>query len=81
MTRIEKLKVKPRKMKRPGPCNQQLTEMLSCWASTGDTQSTKECAEAAKSLHNCMRTMPPAQKPLKPTINYHLARLSKYLIK
>ena len=46
-----------RPVKRPGPCNQQLTEMLSCWASTGDTQSAKECSDVAKSLHDCMRAM------------------------
>ncbi|PVG02242.1 hypothetical protein CPB86DRAFT_697837 [Serendipita vermifera] len=81
MTRIEKLKVKPRKVQRPGPCNQQLMEMLSCWASTNDIESTRECAVAAKNLHDCMRVAPPMQKPHKPTINFHLARLSRYLLK
>ncbi|KIM29129.1 hypothetical protein M408DRAFT_128628 [Serendipita vermifera MAFF 305830] len=81
MTRIEQLKVKPKKVTRPGPCNPQLMEMLSCWASTQDMESTRECATVAKNLHDCMRTAPPLQKVQKPTINYHLARLSRYLIK
>jgi hypothetical protein len=30
-------------------------EMLSCWASTNDIESTRECAVVAKNLHDCMR--------------------------
>lgn len=30
--------------------------MLGCWASSGDIRSAGSCAEAAKMLHECMRT-------------------------
>jgi hypothetical protein len=43
-------------VKRAGPCNQQLTEMLSCWAATNDLDGTRDCATVAKALHDCMRT-------------------------
>ncbi|KAF8590514.1 hypothetical protein K439DRAFT_1627788 [Ramaria rubella] len=54
--------------------------MLGCWASTGDIRSNaageRGCAEAAKLLHECMRTLPMRSRVHQPTINYHLARLN-----
>ncbi|KAF8520197.1 hypothetical protein BU17DRAFT_47080 [Hysterangium stoloniferum] len=74
---IRKLKVRPRKVPPPNPCAIELSAMLGCWASTKDILSKNGCAEAAKMLHECMRTTPMQRRMQAPTINYHLARLNK----
>ncbi|KAJ6623422.1 hypothetical protein B0H10DRAFT_1786383 [Mycena sp. CBHHK59/15] len=58
-------------------CGVQLAAMLGCWAASSDYQCQSACKEAAETLFHCMRTTPMPKKSPKPTINYHLARLSK----
>ncbi|KAJ7109169.1 hypothetical protein C8R44DRAFT_635817 [Mycena epipterygia] len=62
-------------------CAAPLAAMLSCWAATSDFQSQTACKDAAQLLFHCMRTTPMPKKGHKPTINYHLARLSKKIQK
>ncbi|KAJ6546473.1 hypothetical protein DFH09DRAFT_1321026 [Mycena vulgaris] len=77
MIYIQKLRVRPKKTQPYNMCGAQLASMLSCWAATSDYQSQAACKEAAEMLFHCMRTTPLPKKGPKPTINYHLARLSK----
>ncbi|KAF8610085.1 hypothetical protein BDV93DRAFT_601151 [Ceratobasidium sp. AG-I] len=75
--KIQNLRVRPRKAVANTPCAGELATMLGCWASSGDIKSAGACAEAAKVLHDCMRTSAGKRKDPKPTINYHLARLAR----
>ncbi|ELU44875.1 CHCH domain-containing protein [Rhizoctonia solani AG-1 IA] len=54
--KIERLRVRPRKAAVNTPCAAELATMLGCWASSGDIKSAGACAEAAKVLHECMKT-------------------------
>jgi hypothetical protein len=38
------------------PCKVELAAMMGCWATQGDFASLTKCAEAAQTLHQCMRT-------------------------
>jgi hypothetical protein len=69
---VPKLKVRPRKgelslivmsflfdvpaVKPYAPCREELAVMLGCWATSGDFVSLGQCAQAAQTLHHCMRT-------------------------
>ncbi|KAJ3742084.1 hypothetical protein DFH05DRAFT_280339 [Lentinula detonsa] len=57
---IKNLKVRPRKNDINVMCAPQLTTLLGCWAASSDLHSTT----------------PMPKKMHRPTINYHLARLS-----
>ncbi|KAK7693233.1 hypothetical protein QCA50_002799 [Cerrena zonata] len=76
---FKKLKVRPRKNVQAIYCAKELSTMLSCWAASGDIHSASACAESATTLFECMRTAPIPVKTHRPSINYHLARLNKYL--
>lgn len=39
----------------PPPCLPALTSLLSCFATTGDLRANEQCANAARSLHTCMK--------------------------
>lgn len=54
-TTNRQLKVKPRKTAHVQPCALELTNMLSCWASSGDLASSTACRDAAARLQECMR--------------------------
>lgn len=54
-SRCRQLKVKPRKTPHVQPCALELTNMLSCWASSGDLASSTACRDAAARLQECMR--------------------------
>lgn len=71
---IQKLKVKPRKTAHVQPCALELTNMLSCWASSGDLASSTACRDAAARLQECMRKPQLKGKPRVSSINYLLAR-------
>ncbi|KAG8872856.1 hypothetical protein FRB97_007291 [Tulasnella sp. 331] len=81
MGKLVKLKVRPRKADTINPCVPQLTAMLGCWAVAQDLRNQTACAEAAKGLADCMRTSGGVRKQARPTINYHLARLGKNLMR
>ncbi|CAL1704132.1 unnamed protein product [Somion occarium] len=76
---FKKLKVRPRKNVQAIYCAKELSNMLSCWAATDDLKSSAACAQSATALFECMRTAPMPAKKHRPSINYHLARLNKYL--
>ncbi|KAG8954063.1 hypothetical protein FRC04_001047 [Tulasnella sp. 424] len=81
MPKLIKLKVKPRKADVINPCVPELTAMLGCWAVSHDLKNTGECAQAAKNLAECMKTSSGSRKVASSTINYHLARLGKGLMR
>ncbi|KAL9939505.1 hypothetical protein V8E36_001322 [Tilletia maclaganii] len=72
--KLTRLRVRARKEARATPCAAEFATMLACWASANDFHSTGPCAEAAKSLQECMRNKAVRKGPAKSTINYHLAR-------
>ncbi|KAG1800828.1 uncharacterized protein HD556DRAFT_1286426 [Suillus plorans] len=74
---IAKVKVRPRKNLPPNVCAVELSNMLGCWAATGDMLSSNHCQAAAETLFQCMRTAPVRGKQPRSSINYHLARLGR----
>ncbi|KAG8893474.1 hypothetical protein FRB99_001918 [Tulasnella sp. 403] len=81
MTKLTKLKVKPRRVDMINPCIPELSAMLGCWAVSHDLKNVGACAESAKALAECMRTSTGSRKEAKSTINYHLARLGKKIMR
>lgn len=85
--KVDKLKVRPKKLASKAPCAAEFAAVLACWASSSDLRSQAECAEVTKSLRECMAmSVRPPYSPqhtgrarTKPTINYHLARFSKHM--
>ncbi|ODQ52679.1 mitochondrial ribosomal protein subunit Mrp10 [Saitoella complicata NRRL Y-17804] len=75
--RLPKLKVKPARPEIRKPCAVEMASLLSCWASSGGPDA-EMCVKVADTLKLCM-TKPKQQVQTTTTINYHLARLSKYL--
>lgn len=86
--KVDKLKVRPKKMAATAPCAAEFAAVLACWASSNDIRSQSTCLEPTRTLRECMATKvgpthlkclrqrPPVNRS-KPTINYHLARFSK----
>ncbi|KAN0066139.1 hypothetical protein ACQY0O_000233 [Thecaphora frezii] len=77
--KLDKLKVRPTKDLAAAPCAAEFATMLACWASSNDLSNIGPCKDSAKSLQLCMASKQGRRGPSKPTINYHLARLSKQL--
>ncbi|WFD21897.1 hypothetical protein MEQU1_000556 [Malassezia equina] len=77
--KVDKLKVRPKKLASKAPCAAEFAAVLACWASSSDLRSQAECAEVTKTLRECMATSHTGQARTKPTINYHLARFSKHM--
>ncbi|KAJ9049012.1 hypothetical protein DSO57_1028953 [Entomophthora muscae] len=73
---IKKIKVKPRKIPQPNPCLGEMAAVLNCWASLGMINA--RCS-SAKAFATCM-IEPPKFVKQKNDTNYHLARLSKYVL-
>ncbi|KAF8803544.1 hypothetical protein BYT27DRAFT_7109386 [Phlegmacium glaucopus] len=76
---IKNLKVRQRRAAQTVMCAPQLTAMLGCWAATKDYHSVRDCQRHAQDLYQCMRTTPMPKKTHQSTINYHLARLGKWI--
>ncbi|WFD29273.1 hypothetical protein MSPP1_000280 [Malassezia sp. CBS 17886] len=74
--KVDKLKVRPKKLAAQAPCSAEFATVLACWASSHDIRSQSACAEATKALRDCMATKRPSAGRSKPTINYHLARFA-----
>ncbi|PWN49737.1 hypothetical protein IE53DRAFT_317114 [Violaceomyces palustris] len=76
--KLNKLKVRPKKDLASAPCAAEFATMLACWASSNDLGNAGPCRDSAKALQECMATRQTRKGGIsKPTINYHLARLSK----
>ncbi|WFD05226.1 hypothetical protein MVES1_000554 [Malassezia vespertilionis] len=75
--KVDKLKVRPKKLAANAPCAAEFATVLACWASTSDIRSQTACLEQTKALRDCMATRRPKVNKSKPTVNYHLARFSK----
>ncbi|WFD38325.1 uncharacterized protein MJAP1_001276 [Malassezia japonica] len=75
--KVDKLKVRPKKIAAQAPCAAEFASVLACWASSNDIRSQSTCQEPTRALRECMATRRPAVNRSKPTINYHLARFSK----
>lgn len=85
--KVDKLKVRPKKMAATAPCAAEFAAVLACWASSNDIRSQSTCLEPTRTLRECMATkvrffllaltQRPSVNRSKPTINYHLARFSK----
>lgn len=83
--KVDKLKVRPKKIAASAPCAAEFAAVLACWASSNDIRSQSTCQDPTRVLRDCMATKvrydvltqrPPMNRS-KPTINYHLARFSK----
>ncbi|SNX81450.1 related to MRP10 - mitochondrial ribosomal protein of the small subunit [Melanopsichium pennsylvanicum] len=77
--KLNKLKVRPKKDAAAAPCAAEFATMLACWASSNDLNNIGACKDSAKALQECMSSRKPRGGVSKPTINYHLARLSKQI--
>ncbi|WFD17970.1 hypothetical protein MCAP1_000181 [Malassezia caprae] len=77
--KVDKLKVRPKKLASKAPCAAEFAAVLACWASSSDLRSQAECAEVTKNLRECMAMSHTGKARTKPTINYHLARFSKHM--
>ncbi|EPQ32429.1 uncharacterized protein PFL1_00625 [Pseudozyma flocculosa PF-1] len=77
--KLNKLKVRPSKDLAAAPCAAEFATMLACWASSNDLSNVGQCRESAKALQVCMASNKGRRVTSKPTVNYHLARLSKHL--
>ncbi|WFC93605.1 hypothetical protein MBRA1_000226 [Malassezia brasiliensis] len=75
--KVDKLKVRPKKMAANAPCAAEFAAVLACWASSNDIRSQSVCLEPTRTLRECMATKRASVNKSKPTINYHLARFSK----
>lgn len=83
--KVDKLKVRPKKMAANAPCAAEFAAVLACWASSNDIRSQSVCLEPTRTLRECMATkvcfvystQRATVNKSKPTINYHLARFSK----
>ncbi|WFD45642.1 hypothetical protein GLX27_000264 [Malassezia furfur] len=75
--KVDKLKVRPKKMAANAPCAAEFAAVLACWASSNDIRSQSVCLEPTRTLRECMATKRATVNKSKPTINYHLARFSK----
>ena len=54
--KVDKLKVRPKKLAASTPCAAEFASVLACWASSSDIRSQGECREATMALQNCMAT-------------------------
>ncbi|KAF1812203.1 mitochondrial ribosomal protein 10 [Eremomyces bilateralis CBS 781.70] len=66
---------RPNKMSE-NPCITIMSSVLGCWASSGYT--TSGCMAMEQQLRACMDAQKAPQKS-KSTINYHLARMYRYM--
>ncbi|RKP38422.1 hypothetical protein BJ085DRAFT_17665 [Dimargaris cristalligena] len=74
---IKKLKVNTKKAVAATPCTLEMASVMSCWATR--SIDDQHCAIAAKALSECMaKPVTPAKRV--PNINYHLARLGKFVL-
>ncbi|KAI6351775.1 hypothetical protein MCOR25_009750 [Pyricularia grisea] len=69
---LKALRVRNPDVKEVNPCLAVMSSVLACWASAGYT--AQGCAALEQSLRACMDG-PPAPKPKKSEINYHLSRM------
>ncbi len=53
--KVDKLKVRPKKVTQAAPCAGEFATMLACWATSHDLSNAGQCAEAAKALQMCMK--------------------------
>ncbi|KAK3312868.1 hypothetical protein B0H66DRAFT_381994 [Apodospora peruviana] len=74
---LKVLRVKQPNKPERNPCLSLMTNVLSCWASSG--HNTTGCMQQENSLRACMDAPKPPPNPSN-TINYHLGRFSKHLI-
>jgi len=72
----KKLIIRSRKLDQRGPCTPEMAALLTCWATS--SVDSPSCAQTFQSLTECMRKAPKSSKHTN-TINYHLARLGKFL--
>ncbi|KAJ1922566.1 hypothetical protein IWQ60_006432 [Tieghemiomyces parasiticus] len=75
--RIDKLKVNKQKVIAATPCTIEMASLMSCWATRGIDD--RHCSTVAKSLIDCMN-QPKAPARRANNINYHLARLGKFVL-
>ncbi|CAG8462004.1 4857_t:CDS:2 [Funneliformis mosseae] len=68
--------VRSRKLDNKSPCTPEIAALLTCWA-TSSTDSPS-CIQTVQALTECMRKVPKKSQHAT-TINYHLARLGKFL--
>ncbi|PKC08096.1 hypothetical protein RhiirA5_358343, partial [Rhizophagus irregularis] len=54
----------------------EMAALLTCWATS--SVDSPSCAQTVQALTECMRRAPKSSKHTN-TINYHLARLGKFL--
>ncbi|RHZ76456.1 hypothetical protein Glove_197g84 [Diversispora epigaea] len=74
--KIEKLKVRPKRVENLGACIPETAAVLTCWSN--NSSDSPSCQQTVQALTDCMRNAK-SQKNRSNTVNYHLARLSKYL--
>jgi hypothetical protein len=81
-----KLRVDPRKfagqVAGTGTCTQQLSALLTCLQRENFEESSGQCKAQYEALAECARSARAAASARKghvPTINYHLARMSKLM--
>ncbi|KAF0464945.1 mitochondrial 37S ribosomal protein yms-t [Gigaspora margarita] len=74
--KIKKLKVRPRRVEQIGPCIAEMAAVLTCWSNS--SVDSPACKKSVEALTECMRNSPKKSNQSS-TINYHLARLGKYL--
>ncbi|RIA86845.1 hypothetical protein C1645_778692 [Glomus cerebriforme] len=74
--KIKKLVIRSRKPDQRGPCTPEMAALLTCWATSSVDSSS--CAQTVQALTECMRKAPKSSRHTN-TINYHLARLGKFL--
>lgn len=54
--KVDKLKVRPKKMAAQAPCAAEFASVLACWASSNDIRSQSTCQEPTRALRECMAT-------------------------